>query len=190
MRLLMIWLAAAVVVIGATAGLLYWSTSSAAQFVVEGDRMTVSGQLTLASTERLDRLMEEHPEVETFVLGEVAAESDATSLLQKGLLIRQAGLGTEVAPGVTLSGDAVYLFLAGTSRRLSEGAALRVTDWQTRVGPASALPRDHPAHQERLDHVTRMLGSGAFYWYMLESGMAGRIVPDADLADFGVAGES
>lgn len=190
MRLLLIWLGAALVVIAATTGLLWFSTASAAQFRVDGERLFVSGQLTLASTERLDRLLEEHEGLSTLVLGDIGAESDATSLLQKGLLIRQAGLGTEVAPGVTLSGDAVYLFLAGTSRRLSEGAALRVTDWQTRVGPASALPRDHPAHQERLDHVTRMLGSGAFYWYMLESGMAGRIVPDADLADFGVTGES
>jgi hypothetical protein len=41
--------------------------------------------------------------------------------MQKGLLVRGAGLSTEVAGGVTLSGDAVYLFLAGVDRQLGEG---------------------------------------------------------------------
>jgi hypothetical protein len=130
----------------------------------------VSGQLTLASTERLDRLLEENDGLTTLVLGEIAAESDATALLQKGLVVRGAGLSTEVAGGVALRGDPVYLFLAGVDRRLGGARTLVVTDWQTRVGPASLLPRDHPAHQERLDYVRRMLGAEDFYWYTLEAG--------------------
>jgi hypothetical protein len=39
---------------------LWFSTASSAQFRVEGDALSVSGQLTLASTERLDRLLEEN----------------------------------------------------------------------------------------------------------------------------------
>jgi hypothetical protein len=122
MRLLAIWMVAAVVVTAATAGLLWWSTASSAQFEVDAERLSVSGQLTLASTERLDRLLEEHEGLSTFVLGDIAAESDTTSLMQKGLLLRGAGLSTELADGVTLSGDAVYLFLAGVERRLGNGA--------------------------------------------------------------------
>jgi hypothetical protein len=187
MRGLLIWLGAAVVVIGATAGLLWWTTATAAQFQVEGDRLTVSGQLTLASTERLDRLLEEHEGLATLVLGDIAVESDATSLLQKGAVVRGAGLGTEVADGVTLTGDAVYLFLAGTERRLGDGAGLVATDWQSRVGPASLLPREHPAHEERRDYMRRMLGSEDFYWYMLEAGEgSGRPVTEAELAAFGI----
>jgi hypothetical protein len=185
MRLLIIWMAAAVVVVAGTAGLLWFSTASSAQFRVDGDALHVSGQLTLASTERLDRLLEEHRGLTTLRLGEILAESDATSLLQKGLLIRGAGLSTEVADGVTLTGDAVYLFLAGTQRRLGAGAALVATDWQSRVGPASLLPREHPAHQERLDYVQRMLGSGDFYWYTLEAG-AGAAMSRADMVALGV----
>jgi hypothetical protein len=60
MRLLIIWMGAAVVVVAATAGLLWWSTESSAQFRVDGGALSVSGQLTLASTERLDRLLEEN----------------------------------------------------------------------------------------------------------------------------------
>ncbi len=185
MRLLFIWMAASVVVVAATAGLLWFSTASSAQFQVEGDRLSVSGQLTLASTERLDRLLEEHEGLTTFVVGDVSPESDATSLMQKGLLLRGAGLETEVAADITLVGDAIYLFLAGVERRLATGAALVATDWQTRVGPASLLPPEHPAHQERLDYVQRMLGSDAFYWYTLEAG-EGAIMSDADMMTLGV----
>jgi hypothetical protein len=184
MRLLLIWMIAAVGVTAATAWLLWFSTASSAQFRVDDDRLHVSGRLTLASTERLQTILEETDGVEMLVLGDVAAESDATSLMQKGLVVRGAGLATEVADGVVLSGDAVYLFLAGTERRLGEGAEMVVGDWQSRVGPASALPRDHPAHQERRDYVERMLGSDAFYWYMLEAGDAP--VPAAALREFGI----
>jgi hypothetical protein len=184
-RGLFIWLGAALVVIVATSGLLWFTTASAAQFRVEGERLTVSGQLTLASTERLDRLLEENPDVTTLVLGEISVESDPTALLQKGLVVRGAGLDTEVDGGVALRGDPVYLFLAGVDRRLGPGATLVVTDWQTRVGPASLLPRDHPAHQERLDYVRRMLGAEDFYWFTLEAG-GGAPMNEADMVALGM----
>lgn len=189
MRPVILWTAAVLAVAGATAGLLWFSTASSAQFRVEGEALSVSGQLTLASTERLDRLLEENAGLTTLVLGDIAADSDATSLMQKGLLVRGAGLSTELAEGVTLTGDAVYLFLAGTERRLGGGAALVATDWQSRVGPASLLPREHPAHQERLDYVQRMLGSGDFYWYTLEAG-AGAAMSRAEMVALGVLTES
>jgi len=186
MRALFIWMGAAVVVIIATAGLLWLTTANAAQFQVDGYRLTVSGQLTLASTERIDRLLEEFPELSTLVLGEIAPESDPTSMLQKGLLIRGAQLSTEVADGVTLAGDAVYLFLAGVGRELGDGAGIVVTDWQTQVGPASLLAEDHPAHQERRDYVQRMVGSADFYWATLDAGADGRALSLDELRAFGV----
>ena len=184
MRFRFIWLCAAVVVIAATAGLLWLTTASSAQFQVDGERLIVSGQLTLASTDRLDTLLEENPGLTTLVLGDISGESDATSLLQKGLVVRGAGLSTEIAAGVTLAGDAVYLLLSGVERKLGEDAEVAVSDWQTRVGPASLLPRDHPAHQERRDYVQRRLGSDAFYWYMLEG--TGDPVRVTDLEALGV----
>lgn len=185
MRGLFIWLGAAIVVTAATAGLLWFSTASAAQFQIAGDRLIVSGRLTLASTERLDTIIEENEALAVLVLGDIGAESDATSLLQKGLVVRGAGLSTEVADDVALSGDAAYLFLAGTERRLGAGASLVVADWQSAVGPASLLPRDHPAHQERLDYVVRMLGADDFYWTTLEAG-AGRTPSVEELVAMGV----
>lgn len=185
MRGLFIWLGAAIAVIGATVGLLWFSTASAAQFRIEGDRLIVSGRLTLASTERLDTILEENAGLAVLVLGDIGAESDATALLQKGLVVRGTGLSTEVAADVALAGDAVYLFLAGTARRLGAGASLVAADWQSAAGPASLLPRDHPAHQERLDYVTRMLGSDAFYWATLQAG-AGRMLSVEELDAMGV----
>ncbi|MCU4653351.1 hypothetical protein N8I71_10935 [Roseibacterium sp. SDUM158016] len=174
MRRVFILLGGALVIGAATAGLLWLTTATSARFETDGDRLLVSGQLTLASTERLDRLLEENGDLSTLVLGDIAPGSDATALFQKGGLVRAAGLSTEVAPGVTLEGDAVYLFLAGVERRLGGNSGLAVTDWQTRDGPASALPREHPAHAERLDYVRRMLGNEDFYWFALQAGAGGR----------------
>ncbi len=169
MRRAAIWLGVAVAVVGATAGLMWWTMASAARFEVDGDRLTVSGQLTLASTERLDRLLEEHGDLSTLILGDVSVADDVTTLLQKGTLIRSTGLSTEVAPGVTLTGDAVYLFLGGITRTLGTDARLAVEGWRTPAGEAAMLPRDHPAHTERLDYVRRMLGTEDFYWFTLEA---------------------
>jgi hypothetical protein len=168
-----------------TGALLWFSTATAARFEVDGDRLTVSGQLTLASTERLNVILEENGDLSTLVLGEIVPGGDVTSLLQKGQLIRAAGLSTEVGPGVTVTGDAVYLFLAGITRQIGADGRLAVTGWDTDAGPAVALPRDHPAHSERLDYVTRMLGSGDFYWYTLEAG-EGASMSEADMVALGV----
>jgi hypothetical protein len=189
MRRLITWLGGALVLIGATAGLLWWTTATAAQFRVEGPRLEVSGQLTLASTERLDRLLDEHGDLTTLVIGPitVGGDGDVTSLLQKGMLIRGAGLSTVVAPEVTLRGDAVYLVYAGLERRLGEGARLSLTGWDTPQGPAAMLPEDHPAHQERLDYVTRMLGSDAAYWFALRNGGAeGHVLSPDEALSLGI----
>lgn len=188
MRRVYLWLIGVIVVCGATAVLLWMLMAGAASFQIDGNRLHVSGMLTLSSTERIDTLVEANPQLTTVVLGEIGADSDATALLQKGGLLRALGLETEVAPGVTLSGPSIYLFLGGTSRRLGEGAQIEVSDWQTNVGPASALPVDHPAHSERRGHVTRMLGNAAFYDFMLGAAPVGDgyRLSAAEMAELGV----
>lgn len=187
MRRAMVWIVGLVALVGITGGLLWFSTATAARFTVEGDRLHVAGQLTLMSTERLNTILEENGDLSTLVLGEIGAGSDMTSLLQKGNLVRAAGLSTEVAPGVTLTGDAVYLFLAGITRTLGSGAAIGVEGWDTQAGPAARLPSDHPAHEERLDYVTRMLGAGDFYWFTLEAGgELPHFMTRGELEEFGV----
>lgn len=188
MRRILIWLGVALAVTGATGGLLWWTTATAAQFRVEGPRLDVSGQLTLASTERLSRLLEEHAALTTVVIGPVTVGGDGsvTSVLQKGGLIRAAGLSTRVAPDVTLRGDAVYLAMAGVERHLGAGAGLVLTDWETPLGPAAELPRDHPAHMERLDYVTRMLGSDDAYWRALEAGPEGDALSPGEAQALGI----
>jgi hypothetical protein len=178
-----IWALVALAVLGG-GGLLVWLTmASSAQFRVDGDRLHLSGRLSLASTERLDTILEENGDLAVLVLGEIEADGGATSILQKGRLIRAAGLSTEIAPGTTLSGDAAYLFLAGVTRRIRPGAALAVTGWDTPEGPAADLPHDHPAHTERLDYVERMLGAPDFYRFALEAGRGGpHVLTPAELA--------
>lgn len=190
MRRILTWLIAGFAGLALTGGLLWFTTQTAAQFSIDGDRLHVSGQLTLLSTERLNTLLEENGDLSTLVIGDMADGSDALALMQKGGLVREAGLSTEVGEGVTLTGDAVYLFLAGITRSAASGARIAVTGWETSVGPAARLPRDHPAHQERRDYVERMLGSDDFYWFTLEAGSAlPHWMTGAELAEFGVLTE-
>ncbi|MEM7722894.1 MAG: hypothetical protein AAF376_11005 [Pseudomonadota bacterium] len=188
MRRVLIWLGGAVGVSAATGALLWMVTAGAASFQVDGSRLIVSGTLTLASTERIDTLVEQTPGLTTLVLGEIGEDSDATALLQKGALIRSLGMTTLVAPGVTISGPAVFLFLGGVERRLGEDAEIAVSDWQTNVGPASALPADHPAHAERRGFVARMLGGPDFYDFMIGAAPVGGAhrVTDQQVAEFGL----
>lgn len=188
MRRVLIWLSAVVGVSAATALLLWMVTAGSASFQMDGSRLVVSGTLTLASTERIDTLVEQNPGLTTLVLGEIGEDSDATALLQKGGLIRSLGMTTLVAPGVTVSGPAVFLFLGGVERRLGEDAQIVVSDWQSAVGPASALPADHPAHAERRGFVTRMLGAPDFYDFMIGAAPVGGAhrVTDNEISEFGL----
>ena len=188
MRRGLIWVGCVLAVVAATGGLLVLATSGAASFRQEGDRLIVSGQLTLMSTERIDTITEENPGLRVLVLEDIAEGSDPTALMQKGALVRSLGMTTMVAPGVTLQGAEVFLFLGGVERLLGEGAAIEVSDWSSAAGPASMLPPDHPAHSERRVHVTEMLGRADFYEFMIEAAPvdgAHRMTPGA-LAAFGV----
>lgn len=188
MKRLVLWVVGAAGVAGGTALLLSMLNAGAASFRVEGTQLHVEGQLTLLSTERIDTLTGQHPELRELVLGEIAETSDATALMQKGALVRSLGLNTLVAVDVTLRGDAVYLFLGGVERRLEDGAGLAVGDWQSTLGPASALPMDHAAHQERRGHVLAMLGTPEFYDFAIGAAPVGetrRLTPD-ELAAYGV----
>ncbi len=164
-----IWIGGLVVLVAATAGLLWLATSGAAQFRVEGERLHISGQLTLASTERIDTLVEQTPGLTTVVLGEIAPDSDMTAILQKGALIRVLGLNTDIEDGVTLGLPGTYMFLGGVARRLGADQSLSAGDWMTNVGPASALSPEHSAHSERRGYVEQMLGDDAFYWFSLDA---------------------
>ncbi len=163
--------------------------SGAASFRVEGSRLLISGNLTLLSTERIDSLVEQNAEITVVVLEEIDPASDPVALLQKGALIRSLGLNTQVAPGVTVAGDAVYLFLGGVERHLAGGAQIAVSDWQSDVGPASALVADHPAHTERRGHVAAMLGAPDFYEFAINAAPVGggHVMSDAELAEFNLA---
>ncbi len=189
MRVLAYLLAVLVAVGGGGYALIQFASADAAAFRVDGPRLHVSGNLTLLSTERIDILIEENPNLTTVVLGEIDRASDPVALIQKGGLIRSLGLNTAVGPDVALGGDAVYLFLGGVERRLADGATLVVSDWQSDVGPASALAADHPAHTQRRGHVIAMLGDGAFYDFAIAAAPIGGayVVTDRDLETFGLA---
>lgn len=188
MRKAVFWLGGLVALGGLTAVLLWMVTAGSASFRIEGERLLVSGNLTLISTERIDTLVEENPDLSIVVLGEIDPASDATALLQKGALIRSLGLSTQVAPGVTVSGPALYLFLGGVERSLSEDAAIAVSDWQSTLGPASALPPEHPAHDERRLFIAQTLGDEALYAFSLGAAPVGgaHVLSAAELAEFGV----
>ena len=183
-----IWAGAGAALVAATAGLVAFATLGAASFRVDGTAMILEGPLSGASVERFEMLVEQHPELQTLVLGNVPGTSDITALVQKGYRVRSLGFDTVVAPDAVVEGDAVLLFLAGNERVLGEGAALVVSDWSHGGVMGSALAADAPAHEERRRYVADMLGEDGFYWFSLEAvtGGAPHRLNRAEIAEYGL----
>ena len=148
-----LWIGGAAVVAGAVGGLLWLSLQGAAEFRVDGTDLHVAGELSGASTHRLEVLLEEHPGLERLVLGDVEGGTDMTVIVGKAFLIRQAGLAAEIAAGAEVANDGVLMFLAGSPRAMGEGAGIVLTDAET--ARAAGLPYDVSlgADQERRHYV-------------------------------------
>lgn len=146
----------------------------AAQFTVKGEQAFMAGVIGASTPERVQKLVQEHPEVKTIVMTNVPGSDDDEANLQAARLLRQHGLYTHVpADGIIASGG-VDFFLAGVKRRVDTGAQLGVHSWGAGPGEAVAteLPKDDPQHQLYLSYYEEMAIPSAFYWFTLEAAPA------------------
>jgi len=84
LRRAFLWLGGLAAVVAATGGLMWFATSGAAHFRVDGDRLYLSGTLNLAGNERFETLIEENSGLTTLILEDIPGGADITASLQKG----------------------------------------------------------------------------------------------------------
>lgn len=99
------------------------------RFEVEGTRAYGYGFTDGRSERAVDKLLADHPQVDTLVLINMPGTRDVTSNYRLARTIRQAGLKTELLEQSRIASGAVDIFLAGTERRVACGASIGVHAW-------------------------------------------------------------
>jgi hypothetical protein len=159
--------------------------AGATAFRVEGPVLHMSGPISGAAADRLDRLLEENPAVTVLALGDIPGADDVNWVTGMGRLIRGAGLETRVEG--TVVNDAIFLFLGGTTRSIAQGQLVLQSDTlQGQLGVA--VDESTAAEADRLRFVEAMLGEAGFSEFMAET-RASRdqyVLTGDDIARFGL----
>jgi hypothetical protein len=177
-----------VVALGAGgAALIGLAERGATEFRVEGGTLTISGAVSGAATERLERLLEQTPALERVVLGDLPGTDDLSWLAGMGYLIRRAGLAT-VAEGEIVN-DAILLFAAGSPRVMGGGRlVLRSDAMARRLG--HPVDRTPSTQAERVRYLQQMLGDDAWAGFAadIRASREEHVMTDAELRRFGLLG--
>lgn len=167
------------------AGLVRMMDQGATSFRVEGSVLHMSGPISGAAADRLDRLLEENDALTALALGDIPGADDVNWVTGMGRLIRAAGLETRVEGQVV--NDAIFLFLGGASRSMTGGALVLQSDAAQRQAGV-AVDQSTAAEGDRLRYVEAVLGSADFANFMAETRAAqdDYILTEADIARFGL----
>ena len=159
-------------------------TGEPATFEPDGTRAVVRGTLGATTTERLQALLDEHPEVRTLVLANVPGTKKAEVSLDAARLVRSARLATCVPEGGTITSGGVDLFWAGVVRRVDPNyMRIAVHGWVTgECLPSGMCPLEPSAedcivgadlsitdwrHDLFLDYYADVGIDEAWYWWSL-----------------------
>ena len=167
------------------AALMQLARSGAMAFRLEGQVLHLSGPVNGAAADRLQRMMEENPQITVIALGYMPGADDVIWAAQMGGLIRSAGLHTQIQGAVV--NHAILLFLGGAERRQAGGMLVLQSDTMQRrmgVGVDGSIAAD--ADQQRL--VATMLGDVQFADFMrqIRATREEYQLTDADMARFGL----
>ena len=159
--------------------------TGATAFRVEGSVLQVSGPISGAAADRLDRLLEENDGITVLALGDIPGADDVNWVTGMGRLIRGAGLETRLDGAVV--NDAIFLFLGGTARSMAGGALVLQSDAAQRQAGV-AVDQSTAAAGDRLRYVEAMLGAPEFAEFMAETRASGAqyILTEGDFARFGL----
>jgi hypothetical protein len=167
------------------AALIQLAGSGATAFRLEGQVLHLSGPVNGAAADRLQRMMEENPQIAVIALGDMPGADDVVWAAQMAGLIRSAGLQTQIEGAVV--NDAILLFLGGAERRRAGGALVLQSDaLQQRNGVS--VDRSIAADADRQRLVAGMLGGTQFADFMrqMRATRDEYLLTDADMARFGL----
>jgi hypothetical protein len=159
-------------------------TGEPATFEVDGFRAVVRGTLGATTTERLQALLDEHPDVRTLVLANIPGTKKAEVSLDAARLVRSARLATCVPEDGTITSGGVDLFWAGVVRQVDPNyARIAVHGWITgECLPSGICPLEPGAedciigaelsmtdwrHDLFLDYYADIGIDEAWYWWSL-----------------------
>lgn len=159
--------------------------TGATAFRVDGSVLHVSGPISGAAADRLDRLLEENDDITILALGDIPGADDVNWVTGMGRLIRGAGLETRLDGAVV--NDAIFLFLGGTGRSVAGGQLVLQSDAVQRQSGV-AIDESTAAEADRQRFVAAMLGTPDFADFMAETRAARDqyILTGDDIARFGL----
>jgi hypothetical protein len=128
-------------------------------FAVVNERLLMHGRIASRTLDEFREVMRQNPQITTIVMQEMEGARDDAPVAALGRELRVRGLTTALQSDSYIVGGAVLLFLAGTDRRMVEGARIGLSNW-SKVDRA---------------YVEEMLGSDGFYQFALQVGATDRI---------------
>jgi hypothetical protein len=166
-------------------GLVRLAGAGATEFRLDGDVLHLSGPISGAAADRLQRVLAENPGLRVMALGDMPGADDVVWVAGMGRLIRDAGLETRITGDVV--NDAILLYLGGPVRSVDGGRIVLYSDAvQARRGVA--VDASAAAQADRDRYVAAMLGDGAFAEFMASMRAQHDIyvMTAADIARFGL----
>lgn len=159
---------------------------TAATFDVDGEQAVMSGVIDGTTPERVQALINEHPEVKTIVMQEVDGSADDQANLVASRIVRQHGFKTHVPADGMIASGGVDFFLAGAERTVDSGGKLGVHSWAGDGVTGDQVPRDDPQHRLYLDYYAEMGIPAEFYWFTLQAAPAEDIyyMTEAEMAQY------
>lgn len=142
-------------------------------FSVSGDAAIMTGVIDGDIGEKLQTLLDEHPEINTIILHNVEGSVDDEANLEAARWVRERGLNTRIpGDGIVASGGTDF-FLAGVKRTAAPGAMIGVHSWSGLIAEGARAPKDDPEHQKYLLYYKDMGIPAEFYWYTLRAAPSG-----------------
>ncbi|UYM16599.1 COG3904 family protein [Endozoicomonas euniceicola] len=139
-------------------------------FNVTGDSIEMNGVIDSHIKSKLQRILNENPQVTTIVMQNVEGSVDDVANLEAARLVRKKGLNTHIPGNGLVTSGGTDFFLAGKKRTIEKGARIGVHSWGGfGVDDAAKLPKSDPEHQKYLQYYKEMGINSEFYWYTLNS---------------------
>lgn len=145
--------------------------AAALNIVVNGSTATLNGDINSNIEQQIQNLINNHPNVNTLIFGDMPGSNDDDANLRASRLIRQNGFTTQVNANSDIHSGAVDMFAAGQNRIVFHGATIGVHSWAGNGTQGSDLlnDRNNIEHRKYLDYYQEMGIPADFYWLTLKA---------------------
>jgi hypothetical protein len=151
----------------------YGETS--AKFIIQNDTAYVSGLLGKKAHLRLEKIIQQNPNLTTLCLENIPGSIDDDYNIKSCLMVRKHKLNTHLSSQSIIASGGVDFFLSGNKRSVEVGAKLGVHSWTDGTYNGNELTKSDSAHLLFLDLYRTLEIDTSFYWFTLRSAHADSI---------------